>query len=120
MQQQPGLILSQDPAVRMQQLQQHPEITSPGYPMMQVSWSQQAALVAVRLFQIKEPVFAVSGGKRQCCLDLSVTDSAKYHSHPFHAVLASCFNVMCLLFQILMQGYRCSLLACTLMPCKFP
>ena len=45
MQQQSGLILSQDPAVRMQQLQQHPEITSPGYPMMQVSWSQQAALV---------------------------------------------------------------------------
>ena len=36
MQQQPGLILSQDPAVRVQQLQQHPEITSSSYPMMQV------------------------------------------------------------------------------------
>ncbi|KAK9848106.1 hypothetical protein WJX84_008002 [Apatococcus fuscideae] len=35
MHQQPGLILSQDPAVRMQQLQQHPEITSSSYPIVQ-------------------------------------------------------------------------------------
>ena len=48
-QQQPGLILSQDPAVRMQQLQQHPEITSSSYPMMQVSWSQQAAHAALQI-----------------------------------------------------------------------
>ena len=39
MQQQPGLILSQDPAVRVQQLQQHPDIISSSYSMMQVSSS---------------------------------------------------------------------------------
>lgn len=49
MQQQPGLILSQDPAMRMQQLQQHPEITSSSYPMMQVSWSHQAGHAIVQL-----------------------------------------------------------------------